>query len=228
MTEPARRPYRSPRVPAGRTAARRDVAAWRPAVAWRAAAAWWVAAALVAALAGCTADAPSSSGPGAGGPARPEQRMHFVWGEAVEVEPRSRAVADAAREWEHAYHLWVSEPTSVPPYLAKHTGAALFHQIEEAAEGAPRGAGTIRVALVEAGLSGAVGTLGVCVDTRDYGILGPDGRRKPGSSGTVNGYRLRLSNTSGRWVVEDNSWASDLRARCAGLASVRPSASAAG
>ncbi|HZN18313.1 MAG TPA: hypothetical protein VFB84_09035 [Micromonosporaceae bacterium] len=225
MTEPARRAGAARRS----IVARRDGVARRGVVAWRGAVAWWVAGALAVVLAGCTADDPPSSGPEAGGgPGRTEQRMHFVWGEAVEVAPQARAVADAAREWEHAYHLWVSEPTSMPPYLAKHTGAVLFHQIEEAAEGAPRGAGTIRVTLVEVGLSGSVGTLGVCVDTRDYGILGLDGRRKPGSSGTVNGYRLRLANVSGRWTAEDNSWASDLRARCAGLASVRPSATTAG
>ncbi|HET8659041.1 MAG TPA: hypothetical protein VFM55_08605 [Micromonosporaceae bacterium] len=218
MTEPGRRPYRS----------RRTQVLWRTAAAWRGVVAWCVAGALAVVLAGCTEGDPPSPGPGAGGPGRPEQRMHFVWGEAVEVTPQARALVDAGREWEHAYHLWVSEPTSMPPYLAKHTGAALFHQIEEAAEGAPRGAGTVRVTLVEVGLSGTAGTLGVCVDTRDYGILGVDGRRRPGLSGTVNGYRLRLANAAGRWTTEDNSWAADLRARCAGLASVRPSASAAG
>lgn len=185
---------------------------------------------LLVGLAGCTddpaAEPPPSSPPPDIAPA--EQRLHFEWDEETDVPDAARDAVDLAREWRHAYNLWVTEPSTIPPYLEQHSGEELLGEIRSAAAGAPWTTGAVRAVLVETDVADQLVTLGVCEDRRDRSIIDAAEERVPGTGGEVASTRMRLVPAdAGGWLVDHNGPAAqagdaDLRERCRELESDPP------
>lgn len=177
----------------------------------------------VSALAGCTDESPPPDPPSAAIPPA-EERLHSEWHEDVEVPPQLRVPVDTARDWTYAYDLWVTEPSTIPEYLTRHSSEELLDTIR-ANSGAPWTTGASRTVLVEVDTDDEVVILGICEDGRDRSIIDETGQRVPGTKGSISSARMQLLPTAnGGWLVDYQGPAADLdlRTRCDELATDPP------